>query len=568
MKRLLPLLLALIPTFTFAQEALNVHNYPQHYFRNPLNIPIYLAGNFGECRPGHFHSGTDIKTNGKEGQPVYAAADGYISRIKMEKGGFGHAIYITHPKGYTTLYAHLSTFIPKLQSYLREYQYAKERWDVDLQLSPTEFPVKKGQQIAWSGNTGASTAPHLHFEIRDTKTEHPLNPEIFGLPVIDNIDPKPKAIALYDLKQSIYEQDPKITALKNIGNTYTVTGNDTLYTDATLAGIGVNVDDYMNGSDNTIAFYTMELYMDDSIQAEVRLDDIGYDETRYVNAYADYKTHELNKEWFQCLFQLPGNKLGHIFEHLNADKGGLNISDNQTHKIKIRITDDKGNVTELAFYLRSSGDFVAHGNCENLFKCTQPNSFEQPNVKFSIDDKTIYDDICFKYKSTPDATSFSNRYMIHYAYVPVHHSFELSIKPNTAIPFDLRDKIVMMYSDGKDEDGRAAMAIDRGWYKASVRNFGTYWLVVDTTAPVIKSMQKNGSNLSKARQITFAVTDAATSVKKFKGELDGKWICFEQHSDLFFYQFDSHCPKGKHSLVFTATDENNNTQTYKLNFTR
>lgn len=568
MKRLLLLFLALIPTFTFAQEALNVHNYPQHYFRNPLNIPIYLAGNFGECRPGHFHSGTDIKTNGKEGQPVYVAADGYISRIKMEKGGFGHAIYVTHPEGYTTLYAHLSTFVPKLQSYLREHQYAKERWDVDLQLSPSEFPVKKGQQIAWSGNTGASTAPHLHFEIRDTKTEHPLNPEMFGLPIVDNIAPQPKAIAIYNLDESIYEQDPQIISLKKAGAIYALVGKDTLRTEATLAGIGINVDDFMNGSDNTIAFYTAALYMDDSIQAEVRLDDIGYDETRYVNAYADYKTHELKKEWFQCLFRLPGNALGHIFENMNSKNGGLTISDNQTHKIKIRITDDKGNMTELAFYLRSSGDFVAHGNCDNLFKCTQPNSFEQPNVKFSIDDKTIYDDICFKYKSTADATSFSNRYMIHYAYVPVHHSFELNIKPNTAIPFELRDKIVMMYSDGKDEDGRAAMATDRGWYKASVRNFGTYWLAADTTAPVIKSMQKNGSNLSKAKQIAFAVTDAATSVKKFKGELDGKWICFEQHGNLFFYQFDSHCPKGKHSLVFTATDENNNTQTYKLNFTR
>ena len=566
MKRLLPLLLALIPTFIFAQEALNVHNYPQHYFRNPLNIPIYLAGNFGECRPGHFHSGTDIKTNGKEGQPVFAAADGYISRIKMEKGGFGHAIYITHPEGYTTLYAHLSTFVPKLQSYLREHQYAKERWDVDLQLSPTEFPVKKGQQIAWSGNTGASTAPHLHFEIRDTKTEHPLNPEMFGLPIVDNIVPQPKAIAIYNLDESIYEQDPKIISLKKAGTIYTPVGKDTLRTEATLAGIGINVDDFMNGSDNTIAIYTAALYMDDSIQAEVRLDDIGYDETRYVNAYADYKTHEQKKQWIQCLFRLRGNALDHIFEHMNNKNGGLTFNYNGTHKITIKITDDRNNITSVQFYLQNTGDSLAYPVCD--FKCNQPNSFEQPNVKFSIDDKTIYDDICFKYKSSHDATSFSNRHMIHYAYVPVHHSFELNIKPNTAIPFDLRDKVVMMYSDGKDEDGRAAMAIDRGWYKASVRNFGTYWLAADTTAPVIKSIQQNGSNLAKAKQITFVAKDAATSVKKFKGELDGKWICFEQHSDLFFYQFDSHCPKGKHSLVFTATDENNNTQTYKLNFTR
>src|SRR5438128_4590507 len=106
--------------------------YPQGYFRNPLSIPILLAGNFGECRPGHFHSGIDIKTLGHENEPVYAAADGYVSRIKMEPGGFGHGIYITHPNGYTTLYAHLNNFVPKLQARVRAAQYAKESWTVDL----------------------------------------------------------------------------------------------------------------------------------------------------------------------------------------------------------------------------------------------------------------------------------------------------------------------------------------------------------------------------------------------------------------------------------------------------
>ena len=151
--------------------------YPTNYFRNPLDIPILLAGNFGECRPGHFHSGLDIKTQGKENLPVYAAADGYISRIKTDKGGFGHALYLTHPNGFTTLYAHLNDYAPFLQEHLREQQYRNKRWNLDLSFTPDQFPVNKGQQIAWSGNTGSSTAPHLHFEVRDSKTEHPLNPQ-------------------------------------------------------------------------------------------------------------------------------------------------------------------------------------------------------------------------------------------------------------------------------------------------------------------------------------------------------------------------------------------------------
>jgi hypothetical protein len=592
MNKILRLLL-LLPVAAFGQkEDLNIHNYPQDYFRNPLDIPIFLAGNFGECRPGHFHSGVDIKTEGKENQPVHAAADGYISRIKMEKGGFGHAIYITHPNGYTTLYAHLNDFAPAIQKFVRSQQYEKERWDVDLQLSPEQFPVKKGQQIAWSGNTGSSTAPHLHFEIRNTKTEHPLNPELFGLPIKDTEPPVVYEVAVYDLDKSIYEQKPEIVSLKGRGGIYVPIKNDTINTTNMIVGIGINVKDFMNGSDNDIAFYTATLYIDDSIQCRVRLDDIGYDETRYVNAYADYKTHELDKKWIQCLFELPGNKLNHIYEKIqtvnNVEfpvKGSFNIKDDKNHKIKIEITDDRGNVSVVNFYLKRSYSIPADlddsskkrilkfnppviKKDSNEFVYNFPNSFERSNIKFELDNSEIYSDINFIYKIREDNNNFSDRHQIHYSYVPLHHYFDLFIKPNKPIPFDLKSKIVMRYSDGKDEDGRAAIAEDKGWYKASVRNFGTYWLVADTVAPVIKSLQKNGANLGNAKQITFVVKDALTSVKRFRGEIDGKWVCFEQHNDLFFYRFDEHCSHGKHKLVFTATDENNNTAKFTLNFTK
>src|SRR5262245_35924347 len=193
MRNFLALLILYLPVNTFAQAP----DYPQNYFRNPLDIPILLAGNFGECRPGHFHSGIDIKTQGVENQVVRAAADGYISRIKMEKGGFGHALYITHANGYTTLYAHLNDFVAPVQKYVRERQYKNEKYELDIDLTPGQFPVKKGEQIAWSGNTGASTAPHLHFEIRDSKTEHPVNPQLFGFAIADNMPPVPTLLAIY-----------------------------------------------------------------------------------------------------------------------------------------------------------------------------------------------------------------------------------------------------------------------------------------------------------------------------------------------------------------------------------
>jgi hypothetical protein len=565
MKKLATLCCCVLSLAATAQKKETASDYPKDYFRCPLSIPISLAGNFGECRMGHFHSGMDIKTNSDENMPVYAAADGYVARIKMQKDGYGHALYVVHPNGYTTLYAHLNNFMPELQAYLRKAQYKQETWETDISLTSDQFPVKKGQQIAWSGNTGGSTAPHLHFEIRNTKTEHPLNPELFGFVIDDKIAPKPVELAVYDMSHSIYEQSPQIQALHKKG-IYYACSNDTLITDAEVTGLGLNVDDYMNGSDNTLALYTAAWYMDDSLQGSITLDNIGYEETRYMHAYADYKTKKNGGPWIQCLFQLPGNRLNHIYKNMNAEGGTFVITDRQLHDIKIVLTDALGNSSILRFYMRSVNKYSPL-KCADMYKANKVNTFEDPNITFYLDETTLYDDICFQFEKTPDPTSFSDRYKIHHADVPIHHNFALNIKPTKPVPFEMRSKIALVCNDGKTEEGKAAKNDDKGWYTTNIRSFGEYRLVADTVAPVIKPLQKT-NNLSKTAIISFTVKDAITSVKKFRGTIDGKWVCFEQHGDNFFYKFDEHCPRGKHELVFTATDENNNTQTLHYSFTR
>jgi hypothetical protein len=559
-----------------AQEA-GTPSYPKDYFRNPLDIPIFLAGNFGECRPGHFHSGLDIKTQGRENLSVHAAAGGYISRIKTEKGGFGHAIYITHPNGYTTLYAHLNKFMPSLQAYLRKMQYEKKNWHQDISFPPEKFPVSKGQQIAWSGNTGASSAPHLHFEIRSSKTEHPLNPQLFGLEVVDKIAPVPAEVVLYS--GNIYDRQLASYTLAKKGDAYKpVKSADTRYTinadtiDAPegLLGIGINADDYMEGSENTITFYTAEVLMDDQPQAMVTLDDIGYDVSRYMHAYTDFYARQVNHKWIQCLFRVPGNRLSSIFTSLNDHNGRLSVDDGKNHKVSVVLTDNSGNVTNILFYVRPVKVENKRQDTEGCvpFYAERTNGLNNPNISFSLDGRELYDDICFSTSVDAATSSLSDRFRLHYPYIPLHHYFEISIKPNSPVPTELADKVVLMYSDGKDVDGMDARRSDKGWYSASVRNFGTYWLDIDTIPPVIRSMQKSGANLAKAKQIAFTVRDATTSVKTFKGLLDGKWICFEQHGSDFFYEFDEHCSKGKHELVFKAADDNGNESEFSLRFTR
>jgi hypothetical protein len=339
---------------------------------------------------------------------------------------------------------------------------------------------------------------------------------------------------------------------------------------AGITGIGINVDDYMDGSDNTIGFYTAKLFMDDSLQCTITLDDIGYDVSRYVNAYADYKIKQLHHKWVQCLFQLPGNKLDGIYSHLNGNKGRLDLTDGKSHQVRIVLDDDKNNRSLVSFCVTPVvvAAQPAKADCTPFYANRSNDYNGDPNIRFTLDARQLYDDICFHFAVTKDAAAYSGRYELHYPYVPLHHYFDLYMRPNKTIPLDLRSKVVIMYSDGIDDDGRAAAIDDNGWYKAKVRDLGTYWLSIDTTPPVIKSLQKNNGNLSKAKQIAFQVKDAATSVRSFSGYLDGKWLCFEQHGSSFFYEFDEHCGKGKHQLVFRAEDENGNASTYKLTFTR
>lgn len=556
----------------FAQSKAN-----ESFFRNPLDIPIYLAGNFGECRPGHFHSGIDIKTKGEENLMVYAAADGYISRIKMEKGGFGHAIYITHPNGLTTLYAHLNDFMPSLQAYIRQQQYAKQSWELDITLTPSQFPVKKGNFIAYSGNTGASTAPHLHFEIRHSKTEHPLNPQLYGFPMQDTKPPVPVELSVYT--QPFYARIPTFHSLKFNKGIYTtgvsgkkgkVVVKDTLVVTEPRVGLGINVDDYMDGSDNSLSYLDIKLFLNDSLQTHIVLDDIGYDETRYVNAFADYRTKKKVGRWQQCLFKLPGNNLNSIYRDLNVNSGWLDLELNKVYQVRIRIEDDMKNVSTVTTKLvyRLSGSKTTITPIGQLWSWNKPNFIKDANLSFSLDKGALYDDIFFNFSASEKKKSFSYTYQLGDPAIPIHKYSDLKIRPYKPVPFDLRNKMVLISSDGKSIEGKAAKSIEEGWYSASVRSFGEYWLDVDTVAPKITCNVKEDANLSSAKKIAFFAKDDITSVKKFSGFIDEQWVCFEQRGNMFFYEFDEYCKPGEHQLVFVAQDENGNSNSFTLHFTR
>jgi murein DD-endopeptidase MepM/ murein hydrolase activator NlpD len=565
------ILLSILPAGLFAQTQETQDNYPQGYFRNPLDIPISLAGNFAECRPNHFHTGLDLKTNEKENLKVYAASDGYVSRISISHSGYGNAIYITHPNGYTTLYGHLNDFYPALQQYLVQQQYAKESWNIDLKLTASQFPVKKGQFIAFSGTTGGSTGPHLHFEIRDSRSEHVLNAALFGLPITDILPPVPKSIALYNAG-SVYEQGAQLFPLKKDGSDYTTV--KPLIVNTNNIRVAVKADDYMNGSSNTLGVYEMSLYLDDALQSSWRLDDIDFDENRYVNAFADFKLKEEDKGWYQTLFRIKGNRLSN-YTFLNAADGTLDISDGQPHEVHITLKDAAGNTSEIRFTITGTtnkNESPSDKDC-TLWQAGKANELKTKTLVFRTDKDALYDDICMEYSEQSSLKYLSHIIQIQDTKVPVQSYAQLSIKLNKLLPFALASKLVFIHHikaaalPGNNPQDAAVAQYEKGWAKAEVRTFGNYYVAVDTIPPVIKSLQKTAV-LTKAKNIRFTVTDNLTAVQSFRAELDGKWLRFVRSGNTYIYIFDDRCTPGKHSLDITATDENDNKRTFRYTFTR
>jgi hypothetical protein len=545
-------------------------NYPQNYFRNPLNIPIKLAGNFAECRPNHFHTGLDLKTNEQENMSVYAAADGYVSRVSISASGYGNAIYITHPNGYTTLYGHLNDFFPELQAYVVNQQYGKEQWNIDINMSATQFPVKKGQFIAYSGTTGGSTGPHVHFEIRDTKTEHVLNAALFGLKYDDAIPPVAKNIAIYN-SQSVYGQDARIIPLKKSGANF-ITAAPVKVNDSRIR-ISVRADDYMKGSPNSLGVYEMKLYLDETLQVSWRLNDIDFDENRYVNAFADYKLKEQGKGWYQTLFKTKGNRFSN-YTYLNKENGALDIGDGKSHDVRIELEDALGNASNIKFTIISTlaGAPKPLANC-NLWTSGKPQSLNTKSISFRCDEAALYDDICFKYTEKESAKGISNEVQIMNTQIPIQTAAILKIKLTHPVPSEFMDKLVFIHHvkaaalPGNNPQDAAAAVFENGWAKAPVKTFGNYYVAIDSVAPVIKPLQ-TAANVSNSKTIKFSVKDNFTSVAKFSATLDGKWLRFVRAGDIYAYTFDSHCPAGNHSLVIMAADENKNESNLIFTFTR
>jgi len=530
---------------------------------------MQLAANFGELRPNHWHMGLDIRTNQKENLPVYAAATGYIAHIGIRSQGFGRSIVINHPNGYSTLYAHLNNFFPALEEYVTQQQYDQETWAIELDIPKEKFPVSKGQLIAYSGNTGGSEGPHLHFEIRDIKTDRCINPLLFSFPVADNVPPNLVKLAMYDRSYSVYEQTPTFFSLKKTDSGYIIPKMPVIKTGLNKISFAIQAYDRLSGLNNPNGIYSAKLYLDEEPIISFALDSIDYDETVYINAQIDYKYRNNGGSLLQHLSQLPGNH-GIVYKKIKSD-GTILLNDTAIHAVSIEVKDAYLNTSVLNFSIQHDDSLakpLISQSPLNRFIPNQVNVLEKPEFEMYLPETSLYDTIqsfYFRNNSTT-ANAVTASHQVNDASIPVHNDLTIRIKTNKPIAEEWKDKIIIQRNYRSSNSVRKAelqsdASIGAQWISAKFDDFGTYQGFVDTEPPKINDPDsyREGSadtiDLSTATRILFQPTDNFRTIKNFKAELDGQWVRFTNDKDWsYIYNFDERCPYGVHELKVSVED--------------
>lgn len=545
-------------------------NYPRDYFQAPVDMRMLLSGTFGELRSNHFHSGIDIKTNGTTGAKIYAIADGYISRINVSAFGFGKALYINHPNGYTSVYGHLDYFTGPVHDYVIQEHYSRESFEMTLYPVAGELPVKKGEVIAYSGNSGSSAGPHLHFEIRDAATQKPINPLLFGYEVKDFYRPRITWLKVYAVDDGSRingsKNDLKIQ-VEGWGEEHRLSRSAPIRVSGNIA-FGIQCYDQQNDTQNKNGPYSVDVFVDGRLVSSTRMETFSFDETRYINSLIDYEEYVRSSMRIQRTEIDPNNALDIYDVALN--KGIIFIDDTLEHTVRYEVKDVSGNVSVLEFNLRgepaSIKDQPATGGLPSnprMFYCHGTNTFENEYITLEAGKGAFYRSFEFTYDTgQPDHRCYSPIHQIHNRYTPVHEYISLAIKSHE-LPEKLRDKALVVKFDD-NSSGFASVGGDYredGFVHTRIREFGKYSIALDTIAPTIKPLNASSfSNLSGQSRIRFMIRDDLSGIRSYRGTLNGRWILmdYDAKNELLVYYIDSHMRVGRNEFRLEVIDMKGN----------
>ena len=558
MKLLLAILLA--PLFLFSQD------YPQETFQSPLGIPLDLSGSFGELRSNHFHSGLDFKTSGKEGLPVYAAADGYISRIKISTFGYGKAIYITHPNGYTSVYGHLQKANGAIQDYIRKRHYQERSYEIEMYLYPTELPIKKGDIIAYSGNTGGSGGPHLHFEFRDTKSEQIINPMHFGFKKIIKDERKPviQGVVAYPIDSTIVNNSQKpinISFSKQADGSYL---SVKVKTNGKVA-FGINAYDFCTNGYNKNGLYKVKAYLNGVLQYQYGFDSFAFDESRYINNFIDYERfHEMGQR-VQKLFQLNEYPLSVVSG--NKKDGIIKVQPNTNYNYKVDLYDFHGNKVDLVipieFALQETKIAKTVQKTPYYIKAKTESIFEKNNVSVYVPENAFYNNFYMNFDVSNDIVT------LHDDSVPVHKNITVTFNDVVGLTEEQLSKTYIATLDGYKLDYNKTYRKGNS-FSVKTKSLGKYKLAQDTTPPRIYNVNfVEGKKLTDQKTISVSVTDLHSDIDTYNGYLNGKWILMEydyKTKKLIHNLDDKIYVEGRNDLKIVVTDNLQNSTTFESYF--
>ena len=556
----------LIVLFLLGTSALSQNNIPSDYFSNPLNIPLILSGSFGELRSNHFHSGLDIKTQQREGMPVYAPADGYVKRVKLAHYGYGKAIYIQHPTGYSTVYAHLKDYAGAIDKYVKKKQYEKETYEIELFPLRTELKVAKGDIIGYTGNTGSSGGPHLHYEIRDSSSR-PMNPLLFGIEVPDTKNPIVNSIFAYPMGSSAHVN----TSEKRVKLRLRRQKDGSLKSESVSAygkiGFGISTDDQQNGASNKNGVYQIKTTFNGEEKFDIRFEKFSFGETRYLNRYIDYKYFKENKQRIQKLFREKNNPLSII--HSEIENGYVTIEENFTSLYTIEIFDYKGNKTIVHIPIMGVKNVIPktklNNNSEDYVYANEVTSIRKGKFNVYLPSNSLYEDTSLDIRVRGDTL------VLHRDIVPIHKNITISVDASNYSTKD-KNKLFLGRLNFKGDPIFNLTYRKGDKLQARTRTFGTYMLILDTTAPKIKASNfKTDSWISKNKTLQVKVVDDLSGISTYKATLNGKFILMEYNfkKDVLTYDFsDEITDVTENNFKLIVKDNVGNSATFEANFFR
>jgi len=534
-------------------------------FVPPLGIPLRLTGNFGELRNNHFHAGLDIATDQTTGLPVYACAEGYVSRIVVGPNGYGKALYLTHPNGLTTVYGHLEAYGEGIAQYVRAQQYEREQFELDLALAPNTLLITKGQVVAKSGNTGASAGPHLHFEVRRGDT--PLNPLACGFTIADSRPPELSHLYAYPYWDGFPAQAPKSYALTKVGTRWQPAGG-VIRVPGRRAGLALYAWDRQDGRENRNGVYRMEMLLDGKPHFRFQMDSLPYAKRRYLNAHLDYRLNMESQRKVHRLFKLPGNGLG-IYSFLPGE-GLLELGPGVSHEVEIRVYDYSGNLTTVAFRVQSDSlGKPSPKPYQSEVAWADGTTFEADGIRMELAEGSLYEDLYLNY-GQEKGSGWSDKYRLGDSYTPIHREATISIRANK-VPERYRDKALVVNVDDAGRRKTLGGTWVDGYMQTKSDKLGEFYVMIDSVAPVVNSVNlKAGQWVGPKARLSFKISDNLSGIKSYRGEIDGHWVLFEYEpkNSLLYHDLEGTLEPGRHVLVLLIKDERGNSTERRIAFTR